>query len=246
MSTRNFLTTLVLISLPILGGLVYWGFQPEGVPTDTLYSTGAVEVTYPPEATRFRPRAPQNNAGLIFLPDAMVSPAAYTPMLKRIANAGHHAVLENLPARCACLEPQINSLFSRIQAFIAAHPETRWHIGGHGRGGMLAARYVRESPATIAGLILVATPHPLDFDISTLTIPVTKIYGSNDGVAPAESIRAGQKLLPPSTTWVEIPGANHAQFAHYHFHPFDREASITRDAQQSTLLKSIKLGNAIH
>ena len=47
-------------------------------------------------------------------------------------------------------------------------------------------------------------------------------------------------MLPPATTWIEIPGANHVQFAHYRYQLFDGVAAISRDAQQVALLKAVR------
>ncbi|HEU4522006.1 MAG TPA: alpha/beta hydrolase, partial [Thermoanaerobaculia bacterium] len=67
----------------------------------------------------------------------------------------------------------------------------------------------------------------------SLAMPVVKIYGSNDGVAPPERMFANRHLLPPDTKWVEIRGGNHSQFGHYGHQLMDGRPTITRAAQQA-------------
>jgi hypothetical protein len=92
----------------------------------------------------------------------------------------------------------------------------------------------------VAGLLLVGTTHPRDVDLSKITIPVTKIVGTKDGVAPIEKVEANRHLLPASTRWVRIEGGNHSQFGWYGFQPGDHFASISRDAQHTQLVTAIK------
>ena len=95
---------------------------------------------------------------------------------------------------------------------------------------MLSARYVHERPALPAALALLGTTHPRDFSLADLTIPVTKIYGTRDGIAPLNASK--KELLPRNTNWVAIEGGNHVQFGYYRHQLFDEDAAITRDEQQ--------------
>jgi pimeloyl-ACP methyl ester carboxylesterase len=115
-----------------------------------------------------------------------------------------------------------------------------WVVAGHSRGGKLATRFAHEHPALLSGLVLVATSHPdQQFDLTRLSIPVTKVYGTRDGVASPEAIAANARFLPAQTTWVRIAGANHAQFAYYRFQLGDHSASIDRGEQQQVLVDAI-------
>lgn len=162
----------------------------------------------------------------------MVDPVAYAPLLKRIAAAGHSAHLVYLPMRCACTDSQIQELFRKVQAVIAAEPETSWILAGHSRGGMLASRYVHENAPRLAGLVLIGTTHPRDFDLARISMPVTKIYGTRDGIASYDAMRRNKHLLPPNTLWVGIEGGNHVQFGYYRHQLGDGRATISRDDQQ--------------
>jgi len=112
-------------------------------------------------------------------------------------------------------------------------------LAGHTRGAMLASRYVHERVQHPQGLVLIGTTHPRDFDLSELDLPVTKIYGTADGVASIGDMRANAKLLPPATRWVEIEGGNHTQFGSYRFQLGDHAATISRRAQQEITARTL-------
>lgn len=203
-------------------------------------TNSAVKVTDEDTGIHFQPRRNRRATGVIFLPGGMVDPVAYAPLLKNLATAGHPAYLLRLPLRCACVDSQITNLFAQITATIHANRDTEWYLAGHSRGAMLASRFARESPAHIAGLVLIGTTHPRDFDLSAAALRVTKISGSHDGIASPDAIRANAKLLPPSTKWIEIPGANHVQFGYYRHQLLDGLPSISRDKQQAALLTAVR------
>jgi hypothetical protein len=66
-------------------------------------------------------------------------------------------------------------------------------------------------------------------------VPVTKIYGTRDGIASYAKMRQNEALLPRNTNWVAIEGANHVQFGYYRHQLGDDTATISRPEQQSLL-----------
>ncbi|MFL6201856.1 MAG: alpha/beta hydrolase, partial [Thermoanaerobaculia bacterium] len=116
-----------------------------------------------------------------------------------------------------------------------------WMIGGHSKGGFYAAEYAGRNPDAggARGLILVGTTHPRDRDLSRLAIPVTKILGTRDRIAPPKRARRNAARLPPGTEWVMIDGGNHSQFAYCGFLFGDRPAAISRDQQQKELVAAV-------
>lgn len=235
---------LLRILFPLFGVTftlwMFWGYQSVDVPDSAMHSDSAVRVFDNGTAAFFQPRHARRATGVIFLPGGMVDPVAYAPFVKSIAASGHPAYLLRLPLRCACTDHLRNELFAGISELVRANPDTRWFLAGHSRGAMLAARYSRESATNIGGLILIGTTHPRDFDLSGTPLKVTRILGSNDGVAPVAAARANTHLLPPSTETIEIPGANHVQFAHYRHQLLDGAATITREFQQAETLKAVR------
>jgi pimeloyl-ACP methyl ester carboxylesterase len=100
-------------------------------------------------------------------------------------------------------------------------------------------RATHESPGALAGLILIGSTHPRDFDLPAIPIPVTKILGLRDGIAPAAEARRNAHLLPPSTAWVEIDGANHVQLGYYRHQLGDDAPAIPGSCQQALLLAAV-------
>jgi predicted dienelactone hydrolase len=88
-------------------------------------------------------------------------------------------------------------------------------------------------------MVLIGTTHPKEDDLSLLQIPVTKVYASNDGIAPPDRIRSNQGLLPKQTKWVEIRGGNHSQFGRYGHQLFDGTATISREEQETITRSAI-------
>lgn len=230
----------VLRTVWIIAGLsftlwLYAGFQALSVPDVDRGSGPAVVITETDQRITFQPQANSHRSGLIFLPGAMVDPAAYAPLLRKVARAGYPAYLIPLPARSAWTESQVRSLFSQIQQVLAEEGGRSWILAGHSRGGMLAARFVHENSTDLGRLILIATTHPRDYSLAGITIPVTKIYGTRDGVASYAQMRENQHLLPQKTRWIEIDGGNHVQFGYYRHQLGDNDATISLEDQQRLL-----------
>lgn len=217
-----------------------WGYQATDLPPDTLKSTLTVTVTESAAEIYFQPRSARRPTGILFLPGGMVDPLAYTPLLKSLAASGHPARLIRLPYRCACTDSQVTALFSEVTKIVQSNPGTRWYLAGHSRGAMLATRYARESQSNIAGLVLIATTHPRDFDLSASHLKITKIQGTHDNIASLEAAKANSHLLPPGTLWITIPGANHVQFAYYGHQLLDGLPDITREQQQAALGRAVR------
>ncbi|HEU0119223.1 MAG TPA: alpha/beta hydrolase [Bryobacteraceae bacterium] len=233
---RRILRNLWIASGLLFTAWIVWGFQSTGIPPDTFTSTDTLQVA----GNSFRPTAGTRNTGILFLPGGMVDPLSYAPVLRQFAASGYPALLIPLPYRCACTDSQIESLFAAVRAAMEAQPQTRWYLAGHSRGAMLASRFARNPPANLEGLILLATTHPRDFDLSASRLRIAKILGSSDGVATPAAARANAHLLPSATRWFEIPGANHVQFGYYRHQLGDHTATISRAEQQAHLQNAIR------
>lgn len=214
--------------------------RTRGVDEDTLRGNQDLSVLSDATGLTFLPASTDRRTGLVFICGSGVAAEAYAPLLRPVAEAGFPVSVVRLPYRFAPLESHKRQALSRARQVIEAHPEmTNWVIGGHSLGGALAARLARSDARAVSGLVLIATTHPKDDDLSFLRIPVTKIFASNDGVAPRHQVLANRGLLPPETTWVEIPGGNHSQFGRYGRQLFDGTAAIGREEQESLTRSAI-------
>ncbi|MFT7775043.1 alpha/beta fold hydrolase [Roseateles sp.] len=224
-------------------GLVVWGLgfmlylansvRTQGVAPAQLHSDTRVQVLSSADALELRPIASLQARGLIFFSGSGVSAEAYVPLLRPVAEAGHRVFIVRLPWRFAPLESHRDEAIAQARALIASQPEaTGWVAAGHSLGGAIAARWLQSPPPGVTALVLVGTTHPKDHDLSALQLPVTKVYATNDEVAPVRRVLGNRRLLPASTQWLEIKGGNHSQFGHYGHQLFDGDATITREEQQ--------------
>lgn len=217
-------------------------FQAKGVDGDLLESDGTITIEDTGNSLRFSPNENAHSTGLIFYPGGMVDPVAYVPLARAVAESGYPVIIVKLPFRSAPLATQEQEVYERTQAILAEKGGVEnWVLAGHSRGAAIASRFAHQFPASMDGLLLIGTSHPKEaaFDLSALTIPVMKVFATNDGLASSEEVRANAIYLPENTLYVEIVGGNHQQFGYYGPQLGDGEAEISRDEQQKQVLEAI-------
>lgn len=233
---------IVIGAVLALALVSWWGMRAAGLPPGTFASDAGVEIVRATDTIDFRPRPDDPaRAGLIFFPNILVAPEAYAPMARRLAELGHHVVIIKLPFRLAPTHAYHRMVFETARGTLTATPRP-WVIAGHSRGGKFAAEFVLEQPpASVAGLALIGTTHPRDRNLSGLPacLPVLRISGTRDGIAPPSGIEAFRGNVPAHTRSVVIEGGNNAQFAYYRFQPLDRSATIDRASQQQKLIEAL-------
>lgn len=208
-------------------------YRTQGVDARVLQADTRVAVHEDPASLAFQPSASGATAALLFFCGSGVAAQAYAPLLRPVAEAGFPVYIVKLPYRFAPLESHKAGALARAAGVMAAHPEiAHWVVAGHSQGGALAARFAGGEGRGASALVLIGTTHPKERSLAALSIPVAKVYGGNDEVAPAARVLANKSLLPPQTEWVEVVGGNHAQFGHYGRQLGDGAATITREAQQ--------------
>jgi len=229
---RRWWWALVLVPVLLAGGFVVWAEStPSPMPEAEAALAAPADTDGVLVTTRdwliFRPLNQEPATGLIFYPGGRVEPRSYAPAARDIAAKGHLVVIVPMPLNLAFFAP------NRASTVISSFSEVEhWVIGGHSLGGAMAARFVYQNPSAVEGLLLWASYPAGGNDLSDRDIRVTSVYGTRDGLAPADEITASRSLLPSNTEWVEIAGGNHAQFGWYGPQSRDNPATISREAQQ--------------
>jgi hypothetical protein len=175
------------------------------------------------------PTGSERETGVVFYPGALVDPRAYVPNLTPLAEAGHRVVI---------IKPPLNvSLLDRAGASrsMDAHPGVeRWVVAGHSLGGVAASSVAGGDDERVAGLLLWAS-----FPNSSLAevggLEASSVSGSRDGLSTPAKIDDSAADLPPGTTFVEVAGANHAQFGDYGSQRGDGTATIPRAEAQGLI-----------
>jgi len=214
--------------------------RTRGVDKSTLQSGPAISVVDQAATLAFLPAPLDGKTALIFICGSGISATAYAPLLRPVAEAGYPVFVVKLPYRFAPFESNKQAAVDRARGVIAAHPQvSHWVISGHSLGGALAARLAHADAGALSAMVLIGTTHPKHDNLSFLQIPVTKVYASNDGIAPPVRILANRALLPQHTRWVEITGGNHSQFGRYGHQLFDGTAAISREEQETMTRSAI-------
>lgn len=177
-----------------------------------------IQVEQDVSVTWFLPNQP--TAGLIFYPGGKVEDTAYAPLMRAIAEKGILCGLVKMPGNLAVFSP------NAANGLQQAHPEiTDWYIGGHSLGGAMAASYAAKHSDDYAGLILLAAYSTKD--LTSTSLRVLSIYGSEDGVLNRDSNEKDLKNLPE----VVIDGGCHAQYDSYGAQKGDGTPTISDEEQ---------------
>jgi acetyl esterase/lipase len=230
---RKFWWFFLVIPFLLVGGFVIWGETPLGPMDEALVAlqSDAKVTVETGDWFVFRPLDVQPAAGFIFYPGGRVDARSYAPMARAIAEQGYLVVITPMPLSLAVLSP------GRASQVIAAFPEVHhWAIGGHSRGGVMAANFAHQNPTLIQGLALWASYPTSSDNLSAQSIKVVSIYATLDGLSTGDKIDASRPLLPANTQWVAIQGGDHAQFGWYGDQPGDNPATISRKEQQDQIV----------
>ena len=216
--------------------------RAQGFDRSVLESDTKITVDETSRFISFRPNLNPQPTGLIFLPGGLVSPDAYAPMSRTIAENGFNVFIIKLPFGSAPLASQETSVMEQALGIMDENTSIQyWVVGGHSRGAAIAARFAFLNSDQFDGLVLIGTSHPKEeaFDLSNTTLSVTKIYASNDGLASVEEVKANATYLPDDTNWVLIEGGNHGQFGYYGAQLGDNSATISREQQQKLTVEAV-------
>lgn len=226
--------------LAILAGvvIVYFGmsYQPGDTAAAALEDTGSVQVTETEEYILFDGAGTED--ALVFYQGARVEEAAYSPLMKRLAENGTDCFLCRMKYNFAMLDAEAAE---DVRAAAGNNSYRRWYLGGHSLGGVTAAGLVAQDEAADEtsgwdGIVLLAA-----YPTAPITVPAILIYGTNDGIVePEEYGRIGEDgLWPEDFTEVRLEGGNHAQFGDYGEQNGDNKAELSFDEQLDQTVAAI-------
>ncbi|MEJ7813054.1 MAG: alpha/beta family hydrolase [Gemmatimonadaceae bacterium] len=239
--------TVGLTAFVVFAGWSLLAYRANGEAHRAVESSPSLSISHEAGYWSFTPlgTTKRSDVGLLFFAGSLVDPVAYAPIARAAASAGFPALVVELPRRGAFGGADDPALLDRARSLMRrSGGPSRWVVAGHSRGGAVASQLASEPSPGLVALVLIGTSHPRDFSLAHLTIPVTKISGSRDGLARPDRIAANRSLLPATTRWVEIAGGNHSQFGWYGFQPGDRRATIPAAEQRAVMLRAI--GDALH
>jgi hypothetical protein len=224
-----------LLTMILLGGagFIIWASMPSQPMPEAVAALVADDQVSVDDQTWFvfKPANSDPRSGLIFYPGGRVDARAYAPLARSIAESGYLVVIVPMPLNLAIFGS------NRAQEVIDTYPGVqRWAIGGHSLGGAMAARFAYQNPASVQGLVLMASYPASSDDLSDYDLKVLSIYGTQDAVMADGSIEDSRALLPGDTRWAAIEGGNHAQFGWYGSQSGDGQATISRREQQAAVV----------
>lgn len=222
----------LLLLLPA-GGIAVnrMSYQPEAAAQQALRGNSHVAVK---EAgtIAFEPENRKGETGVIFYPGAFVEPEAYAPLALEIAEQGYPVYIVRMPMNLAVLSPE------RGSEVMALHPEIEnWIVGGHSLGGAMAPE-LAEAQTEVKGIFFLAA-YPADDGIRDTEVQVVSLWGSDDGVADLDKVKAAEAVYPGAAVMTEIEGGNHAGFGDYGAQKGDNPADISNNEQMHQAAEGI-------
>lgn len=215
-------------------------YRASSTARQATHTDSSVDVKHADGIWRFEPRGDVSERTLVFFPGALVDPRAYAPLAHAVAKEGFRVILIDLPRRGAfggADSPELRMRVDRALASVAGSGSVV--LGGHSRGAVVASSTAARGLPNLGGVVLIGTSHPRDVDLSGLSVPVTKIVGTRDGLASPGEVRQNESLLPEHTRWIWVEGGNHSQFGWYGFQPMDRRATVPAAEQRDIMIRGV-------
>ncbi|BDZ63985.1 alpha/beta hydrolase [Agromyces mangrovi Wang et al. 2018] len=232
----GWIAAAVAVLLLLVLGFVMWTqtvFQGEREAALEAWRDPAIEITSTPDSVVMQPVDGGSGTGLVFIPGAKVDPYAYLRVLSGVVDAGATVVITKPTLNLAFFD------FRSLDAFTAAAPDVdEWWVGGHSLGGVRACMLAGDPESDASGLVLFGSYCANDLADSGLE--VLSISGSNDGLTTPDDVTGNAHLLPDDAVFVELEGANHADFGDYGVQPGDGESTMPRDESLEAITAALE------
>ena len=222
---------LLVVLILIKEIIMMSAYEAKEVAKEALVSSNEIEVEQKGLIT-FSPKQREGKKGIIIYPGGQVQHEAYAPLARELAEKGYLVSIVDMPLNFAILD------VDKGLEVMATYPEIEsWSIIGHSLGGVAAAEFAATQPKIEEVIFLAA--YPGSEVLKETTKEVISIYGDLDGVINRKNLETSKDKLPESARYIEIKGANHAQFGDYGFQKGDQSAQITAEQQIDQTVESI-------
>jgi pimeloyl-ACP methyl ester carboxylesterase len=233
---RRRIVWTIVAGAALLGLLAVLGYGSTPTPAEPgpladVANDAGIHYSEGPDAVVMTPTSGADGFGLVFFPGAHIDAAAYSWKLSGLVDQGMTVVIARPILSYAILEFRPLTTFSGLAPGVSA-----WYVGGHSLGGVRACQYAKDD-YTVTGLILFGSYCAADLSHSSL--PVLSISGSRDGLSTPASIRNSAKLLPDTSTFYQIAGADHADFGDYGPQAGDRSSMASSASVRQQLTSEI-------
>lgn len=198
------------------------GYEPTPDALDALQDTEWYSVRKLDGATVFVPEEPR--AGFILYPGARVEHTAYATLMQELAIEKILCVMVDMPLDQPSLDKDAAARFRDEFPQI-----TDWYIGGHSKGGQIAADHVSRHTEDYKGLVLLAAYATVD--LSDTDLKVATLYGDRDQLLDMDRYKKCLRNLPKGYYEDVIEGGNHGNFGNYGPHDGDRIAGLSAYVQ---------------
>ncbi|KMJ58223.1 hypothetical protein AB685_09930 [Bacillus sp. LL01] len=231
---KNSLVTIgIIVSVAAVACLYLLATPYKLVNQDSMESTDKVVVKEDRGWISFFPKEENDEIGVIFYPGGRVEAAAYAPIAKLAAEQGVPFIIAKMPLHLAVLNP------NKANKVMKKFPDREWVIAGHSLGGTMAARYVKNNPEKVSGLILMAAYPAEGDDLTSFKGEVITLEGQLDGVIDEEALTEADSRLPSQTYTIIVQGGNHSQFGDYGLQNGDNEAAISKEEQWKRVVQGV-------
>lgn len=223
---KKIIVVFIIIICAAIASLFIWTNNTYE-PTEQLINIVALDEAKNEDGYSFM--AQNSSVGIILYAGAKVEPAAYSYYGSELAKHGYNVFIPNLRLHFAIFDVQ-----AATRTIEANEHITTWYVAGHSLGGVAAAMYAAEHDH-IEGVVFLAS-YPND-DLSASSLSTLSLYAQYDGLTTLADIEASKAKLPPTATFKEIQGGNHAQFGLYGEQAGDGKATITPLEQQQIMIE---------
>ncbi|MGB0429972.1 MAG: alpha/beta hydrolase [Bacteroidia bacterium] len=197
------------------------------------------------------PETESNETGLLFVPGGLVDAHAYIKSFDRfVVDHKMKVIILKVRSNLAIFN---SKLAKRVRK---EFEDTKWYIGGHSLGGVVAAMSVGNEPDKYEGLFMMGS-----YSITNLSDwnqPVFSFIAELDGLSDLVTFEENEANLPEGvyinspymlglgdthkkTVYYTILGGNHAQFGSYGPQEGDNDANISADYQQDEFFNALTI-----